>query len=81
MVVGVQNKSPAETLTNLVVKVNAPQEKESRSYKVNAEVLPHDTITVGWIELDGWKLKPNDQLSVSCAQYSGDATAVVPEPK
>jgi hypothetical protein len=80
MVAGVQNKSSTETLTNFVIKVSAPQENGTRSHKVNSPVEPQDTITVGWIELDGWKLKPNDKISVSCEQYSGDATAVVPEP-
>jgi hypothetical protein len=80
MVVGVQNKSTTETLTNVVVKVSAPQEEGTRSHKVNAPVEPEDTITVGWIELDGWKLKPNDKISVTCEQYSREATAVVQEP-
>ena len=80
MVAGIQNKSTTETLTNFVVTVSAPQEKETRSHRVKVAVEPQDTITVGWIELDGWKLKPNDKISVTCEQYAGDATAVVPEP-
>ena len=80
MVVGVQNKSSRETLTGVVVKVHSPNEKGVRSHKVDAPVEPQDTITIGWIELDGWKLKPNDLISVTCEQYSGEATAIVQEP-
>jgi hypothetical protein len=80
MVVGVQNKSTSATLTNVVVKVHSPNEEGVRSHKINRPLEPQDTITVGWVELDGWKLQPNDQISVTCEQYSGEATAIVQEP-
>jgi hypothetical protein len=77
MVAGIQNTT-AETLTELIVKVSSPNEDGTRSHRVGA-VESDDTITVGWVELDGWKLKPNDKMSVTCAEYTDAATAVVPE--
>src|SRR5688500_9847124 len=66
MVAGIRNASSSETLTNFVVKVGSPKEQGTRSHRVDAPVEPQDTITVGWVELDGWKLKPEDEISVTC---------------
>ena len=79
MVAGIRNASKSETLTDFVVHVSAPNEKGTRSHRLNSPIRPEDSITVGWVELDGWKLKPGDQLSVKCNEYTADATTVVPE--
>lgn len=78
LVVGIRNASTSETLTNFVVKVSSPKEQGTRSHRVDAPLEPQDTITVGWVELDGWKLKPEDQISVTCEEYTGEATAEAP---
>jgi hypothetical protein len=80
MVVGIRNISQDETLTKFVVKVSGPDEQNTRSHVVDAPVSPQDTITIGWVELDGWELKPDDEVSVTCEQYTGAATTVVPKP-
>lgn len=78
MVVGVQNTSSDETLEGLVVRVHSPGEEGVRSHVIGS-LLPQDTITVGWMELDGWVLKPGDEMTVSCDQYTGEANTTVPE--
>jgi hypothetical protein len=78
MVAGIQNTGD-EPLSDIVVQVGSPKEEGSRSHRVGGPIRPDDTITVGWVELDGWKLKPNDKMSVKCAEYTDAATAVVPE--
>lgn len=80
MVAGVRNTSDEETLANLVIRVSSREEEAERSHRLKIELLPQDSITVGWQELDGWKLHPGDELTVSCDQYKGKVTVTVPEP-
>ena len=80
MVIGIKNASPSETLKGLSVEVRSPGEAATRSHAVEKEIKPRDTITVGWVELDGWKLKPADELSVTAAGYSEPKTITVPKP-
>lgn len=80
MVAGVRNTSEEETLENLVVHVSSPEEEGERSHRLQIKLLPLDSITIGWQELDGWKLKPDDELKITCDQYQGERTATVPEP-
>lgn len=79
VVAGIRNASTAETLEEFVVRVEAPEEEGIRSYRVEVPLKPEDSITVGWVELDGWALKPGQTLSVSCEQYTEPATVVVPK--
>lgn len=79
MVAGIRNSSDSEELSELVVQVHGPNEKGQRSHRVDSIVRPQDSITVGWVELDGWKLKAGDSLTVRCRQYTGEASDVVPE--
>lgn len=74
MVAGVRNTSDEETLENLVIRVSSREEEAERSHRLKIELLPQDSITVGWQELDGWKLHPGDELTVSCDQYKGKVT-------
>lgn len=80
MVVGIKNASPSDTLTGLTVEVRSPAEETTRSHAIEKEIKPRDTITVGWVELDGWKLKPGDELSVAAARYTEPKTVTVPQP-
>lgn len=80
MVVGIKNASPSETLKGLTVEVRAPGEETTRSHVVEKEIKPRDSITVGWVELDGWKLKPGDEVSLTAAGYTEPKTATVPKP-
>lgn len=80
MVVGVKNASPSETLTGLTVEVRSPGEETTRSHVVEKEIKPRDSITIGWVELDGWKLKPGDEVSATVAGYMDPKTVTVPKP-
>lgn len=80
MVAGVRNASTDEVLENFVVQVQPAGEESERSHRPIHLLKPQDSFTVGWAELDGWKLKPGDVLRVTCDQYEGEASATVPEP-
>ena len=80
MVVGIKNASASETLAGLTVEVRSPGEATTSSHAVEKQIKPHDTITVGWVELDGWKLKPADELSVTAAGYTERKTITIPKP-
>jgi hypothetical protein len=79
LVVGLSNTSTNQSLTDLVVQVTAPNEQRARSHRVGGPIEPQDTITIGWMELDGWKLKPGDSLTVSCQEFSEASKTEVPE--
>lgn len=80
MVVGIKNASSSETLESLTVEVRSPGEETTRSHVVEKEIKPRDSITVGWVELDGWKLKPGDEISVTADRYTEPKTVTVPKP-
>ena len=80
MVVGIKNAADGETLEKLTVEVRSPGEETPRSHVIETGIKPHDSITVGWVELDGWKLKPGDNVSVKVAGYSKPKTITVPKP-
>jgi hypothetical protein len=62
MVAGINNPSSSESIKVIAVFVKGKDEKEERSYRLDREVKPLDSISVGWVELNGWKLKPGDKL-------------------
>ena len=80
MVVGIKNASSSETLESLTVEIRSPSEESTRSHVVEKEVKPRDSITVGWVELDGWKLKLGDEISVTSDRYMQPKTVTVPKP-
>lgn len=80
LVAGIQNTSTTETLTNFVVKVTSKDEQRNGSYRVSKSLQPEDSMTIGWVELDGWELKVDDRLAVACEQYADEATSTVTAP-
>ena len=78
LVAGIENTSPGETLSDFVIKISSKEDQ--RSYRIGKTLRPEDSMTVGWVELDGWKLKEDDQLSISCEQYADAATSTVTTP-
>ena len=60
-----------------VVFVQGKGEKEERSYRLEREVKPLDSLTVGWAELGGWKLKRGDKLRLRCDGYGTDLACEV----
>lgn len=80
MVVGIKNASQSETLKGLTVEVRSADEETTRSHLIEKEIKPRDSITVGWIELDGWTLKPGDEVSVTSDNYTDPKAVTVPEP-
>jgi hypothetical protein len=41
------------------------------------QVKPLDSISVGWAQLGGWKLKSGDKLRIRCGGYSADLNCEV----
>ena len=80
LVAGVENTSKTETLSNFVVKVSSQDAQRNGSYRVTKFLEPEDSMTIGWVELDGWELKVDDHLSISCEQYAEAATSTVTAP-
>jgi len=68
MVAGINNPS-AESIKVIAVFVQGKGEKDERSYRLDRLIKPLDSISVGWAELDGWKLKAGDQLRIVCEGY------------
>lgn len=79
MVIGIKNASQNETLKELTVEVRSPNEETTRSHVIEKEIKPRDTVTVGWVELDGWKLEPGDKVSVTADGYTDAKKVTVPE--
>src|SRR6266851_8168444 len=72
MVAGINNPSSSESIQVVAVFVRGKGEKEERSYRIDRELKPLDSISVGWIQLNGWKLKPGDKLRIRCEGYTDD---------
>jgi hypothetical protein len=79
MVVGINNPSSSETVQVIAVFVQGKNEKDERSYRLDRELKPLDSISVGWVQLKGWKLKPGDKLRVRCEGYTEDFEGEVPD--
>jgi len=77
MVASVNNPSEAAALKVVAVFVRGKGEKEERSYRLDREIKPLDSISVGWVEFGGWKLKPGDKLRIRCEGYTGDLACEV----
>ena len=73
VVLGLTNATDKETLKNVVVLVKSSAGGGERSYRVARSLSPKETISVGWKELDGWKLNPGDVVKV---KVDGDARPV-----
>jgi hypothetical protein len=79
MVAGVNNPSETESIKMVAVFVQGKDEKEERSYRFDRELKPLDSMSVGWAELGGWKLKPGDKLRIRCEGYAADLSCEVPD--
>jgi len=79
MVAGINNPSSSESIQVVAVFVQGKGEKEERSYRIDRELKPLDSIAVGWVQLNGWKLKPGDKLRIRCEGYTGDLESEVPD--
>ena len=79
MVAGINNTSTSESVKEVVVFVRSKNEKEERSYRIDREIKPLDSVSVGWIQLNGWKLKSGDKLRIRCEGYTDDLESEVPD--
>lgn len=70
LVAGVNNPSPTDPITLTAVFVRGKGERDERSYRIDQKIKPLDSITVGWVEFDGWKLKRGDTLRFLCEGYT-----------
>ena len=77
-VMGVNNTSENEKLTLATVFVKGKKEKDERSYQVGKTINPQDSVTVGWAELNGWKLNSGDKVRLKFREYEGIVEAEVP---
>ena len=80
LVAGIENASRTETLSNFVVKVYSQDAQRKGSFRVTKQLKPEDSMTVGWVELDGWELEAGDRLSLTCEAYAEAATSTVTAP-
>jgi hypothetical protein len=80
LVANVNNVSSMEPIKLTVVFVQGKDEKEERSYRLDRMIKPLDSLSVGWAELNGWKLKPGDKLRIRCEGYIDDLTCEVAKP-
>jgi hypothetical protein len=71
-VASITNPSETEPIKVIAVFVQGKKEKEERSYRLDREILPLDSISVGWAQLGAWKLKAGDKLRIRCEGYTGD---------
>jgi hypothetical protein len=79
MVMGLTNTSADEPLAGVHVDVTSPKEGDKRSYLLKKKLPPGDSISVGWMELDGWKLKRGDKVAVRCKGYAYPIEDEVPQ--
>jgi hypothetical protein len=70
-VMGINNTSDTETLNLETVYVRSKKEKEERSYAVAKVIKPKDSVTVGWVELNRWKLQAGDKVRLKFKEYEG----------
>jgi hypothetical protein len=78
MVVGLNNLTD-RTITVVAVFIRGKGDKEERSYRLDNEIQPLDTISFGWMDFHGWKLQPGDKLRFVCAEYTEDFECEVPK--
>jgi hypothetical protein len=79
MVAGINNPSATHSLKVTAVFVQGKNDKQARSHRLDCELKPLDTTTLGWMELDGWKLKSGDKLRIRCEGYTKDFECEVPD--
>jgi hypothetical protein len=72
MVAGLNNPSVEESLKLVAVFIQGKGETEGRSYRLDRVIKPLDSISLGWLEFGGWKLKPGDKLRIRCEEYKDD---------
>jgi hypothetical protein len=71
LVIGLTNTG-TESMTLNKVYVRSKSDKEDRPYdQLLRKVLePDDSIAIGWMELDGWKIQKGDRLRVFFNEYA-----------
>ena len=79
LVAGFNNPSELESIRVIAVFAQGKGEKAERSYRLDREIKPLDSISFGWLESNGWKLKPGDKLRVRCDHYQSDLECEVPK--
>jgi hypothetical protein len=78
LVAGINNPSSSESIKVVAVFVRSAEDKDERSYRLDRVIRPLDSINVGWLELDSWKLKPGDKLRFLCEGYEASLDTEVP---
>jgi hypothetical protein len=77
-VVGLGNPDGPQAIRVVQVYVRSANENDERPYRVDKSVAPNDSISLGWMELDGWALKSGDRIRVQCDGYDQDLIVNVP---
>lgn len=71
LVAGINNPTD-QTIQVTAVLVQGAADAHPRTHRLDYELKSLDTMTVGWTELDGWKLKPKDKLMIRCDGFAQD---------
>lgn len=69
---GLTNPSREQPCTIIAVSVQSDSDVERRSYRLDRTIRPLDSITIGWIECDGFELKQGDRLWIHCKEFQQD---------
>jgi hypothetical protein len=77
-VVGLSNVDSPQAIHVVQIYVQSANEKDERPYRVDKSVSMKDSISLGWMELDGWPLKSGDRLRVECSGYDQELIVNVP---
>lgn len=77
-VVGLSNVDSPQAIHVVQVYVKSAKEEGERPYRVDKSVATKDSISLGWMELDGWPPKSGDRLRVECSGYDQELVVNVP---
>lgn len=76
LVAGINNPTD-QTIQVVAVLVQDAADAHPRTHRLDYELKSLDTMTVGWTELDGWKLKSKDKLTIRCEGFTQDFQIIV----
>lgn len=79
LVANVNNKSSTDKITVAVAFVQGKGEKDERSYRLDRKLKPLDSMSIGWQELGGWKLKHGDKFRIRSDEYKEELACEVTE--
>jgi hypothetical protein len=70
LVIGLTNTS-SQSLNVDRVHVRSADEKHERPYDqmFKKTIGPNDSIAIGWVELDGWKIRKGDQVRIFFREF------------